>query len=67
MTARPRYIAVENSGMVGEQDVGTFGTQAAAWAWINRYYSDEERDHSSPKCLFPDVAYEEDGMRTYDI
>lgn len=62
-----RYIAVENSGMVGEQDVGTFGTQAAAWAYISRVYSDAERDHTSPKCLFPDVCLEQDGSRTYDI
>lgn len=65
--AGPRYIVVENSGMVGETDVGTFGTQAAAWAYINRVYTDDERDHLSPNSLFPDVAYEEDGVRTYDI
>jgi hypothetical protein len=61
------YIVVENAGMVGEQDVGKFGTLTAAWAYINRVYSDAERDHTSPKCLFPDVCFEEDGMRTYDI
>lgn len=61
------YIAVENSGMVGEQDVGKFGTYQGAWAYIHRAYTDAERDHASPKCLFPDVCLEEDGMRTYDI
>ncbi len=61
------YIAVEQSGMVGETDVGRFSTSGAAWAYINRAYTDAERDRCSPKCLFPDVCAEEDGSRTYDI
>ncbi|QCB42205.1 hypothetical protein E5673_08145 [Sphingomonas sp. PAMC26645] len=65
--SKPAYIIVENSGMVGEKDVAKFGTQNAAWAWLNRTYSDVERDHESPHCLFPDVCLEQDGSRTYDI
>lgn len=61
------YIVVENSGMVGEQDVAKFGTMTAAWAYINRVYTDAERDHTDRKCMFPDVCLEEDGSRTYDI
>ncbi len=67
MSAPLPYVAVENSGMVGECDVGRFGTMAAAWAYINRAYTAEERDRTSPKCLFPDVCIEIDGARSYDI
>ncbi len=65
--SKPAYIVVENSGMIGEQDVGKFGTQAAALAYIDRAYSAAERDKDSPRCLFPDVCLEQDGSRTYDI
>lgn len=67
MTKGAYYVVVENAGMIGETDIGKFGTQTAAWAYINRIYSEAERDHTSHHCLYPDVAFEEDGMRTYDI
>lgn len=61
------FIVVENSGMVGERDIANFSTLAAAWAYIERVYTDAERDQFSPKCLFPDVCFEQDGERTYVI
>ncbi len=64
---KPAYIVVENSGMVGEQDVGKFGTRSAAFAYIERAYTAAERDKDSPRCLFPDVCLEQDGSRTYEI
>lgn len=62
-----QYIVVENAGMVGEQDVGKFGTPWAAKAWIERTYSAQERDRSSPNCLHPEVCVEENGMRSYEL
>lgn len=62
-----QYIVVENAGMLGEQDVGRFGTYWAAHAWMDRAYSDAERDRSHPNCLFPDICVEADGVRSYDI
>jgi hypothetical protein len=59
-----QYIVVENAGMAGEQDVGKFGTP---WAALERTYSAQERDRASPKCLFPEVCVEEDGMRSYEL
>lgn len=67
MKSKPAYIVVEKSGMVGEQDVGKFGTHHAALAFIDRAYSTRERDKDSPHCLYPDVCLEQDGSRTYDI
>ena len=67
MSNKPKYIVVENSGMVGEQDVASFSTHSAARGWIERTYSAKERDRESPYCLYPDVCLEEDGMRRYDI
>lgn len=69
MTVKPgrQYIVVENSGMVGEQDVGKFGTLTGAVMYIERTYTERERDRQSPYCLHPAVCLEEDGARTYDI
>ncbi len=67
MNRRGSYIVVENAGMIGEVDIGKFGTMTAAWAYINSRYSESERDRMSPCCLYPDVCFEEAGMRTYDI
>lgn len=61
------YLVVENSGMIGEHDVANFGTQREAWAYIERTYTSAERDHYSPKCLYPDVCFEVNGNRTYEI
>ncbi len=61
------YIVVENSGMVGEQDVAKFPCRSAAFSYVERVYTDRERDRTSPFCLYPDVCLEEDGMRTYEI
>ncbi|MCC2976222.1 hypothetical protein LK533_05985 [Sphingomonas sp. PL-96] len=65
--AKRQYIAVENAGMVGEHDVGTFGTAWAAQAWIERTYSAAERDRNAPRCLYPEVCVEEDGVRSYQL
>lgn len=62
-----QYIVVENAGMVGEQDVGRFGTPWAAQAWIERTYSAQERDPSSSNCLHPEVCVEENGVRSYEL
>ncbi|SCW61478.1 hypothetical protein SAMN02927924_01668 [Sphingobium faniae] len=67
MTKRIKYIVVEKSGMVGEHDVGTFGTYSAALNWMERNYSESERDHTHRNCLFPDVCVEVDGERSYDV
>lgn len=61
------YIVVEMSGMVGEQDVGRFGTYDAAYSYIQKAYSKNERDRSHRNCLFPDICVEVDGVRSYDI
>lgn len=65
--SEPQYIVVENAGMVGETDVGKFGAQRAAWAYIERAYTASERDPFHKNCLCPDVCREVDGVRTYDI
>lgn len=64
---RIKYIVVEMSGMVGEHDVGSFGTYGAALNWLDRTYTADERDHGSRNCLYPDVCVEVDGERSYDI
>lgn len=62
-----QYIVVEMSGMVGEHDVARFGTYSGALAYLERDYSDAERDHWNPNCLWPDICVEIDGMRSYDL
>ena len=64
---KQEYIVVEMSGMVGEHDVGRFGTYGAALSYLERTYSDAERDQFHANCLWPDICVEIDGMRTYDI
>lgn len=63
----PQYIVVEMSGMVGEFDVGRFGTYMAAANYIERKYSKAERDQFDPNCLWPDICVEIDGTRTYEV
>lgn len=63
-----KYIVVENSGMVGECDIGGFfDTAQEAWDYIKAHYDDDERDRFHKNCLFPEVALEIDGERTYDF
>lgn len=62
------YIVVENSGMLGERDVKTFPSYPAAAGWMERWYTEEERDASSPACLHPDICAEQpDGSRSYEV
>lgn len=62
------YIVVENSGMVGEADVARFPTYWSARRWMERTYSENERDKDHPYYLSPAICVEEpNGTRSYEL
>lgn len=50
-----RYVVVERAGYVGERDVATYDTDAAAWNHIEIHYSGLDRDPDNPDAMLPDV------------
>lgn len=62
------YIVVENSGRVGECDVGRFPTYHSAARWMERTYTAAERDPASRNCLHPAICVEEpNGKRSFEV
>ncbi|WEJ60221.1 hypothetical protein [Devosia sp. FJ2-5-3] len=66
--AQHAYTVVENAGYERETDLRSFPTYGAAQAFLERQYTNDERDVMSETCLHPAIRLDRaDGTSSYEL